>query len=315
MAMVAFAASGQTQAAKDFPPKQIIIATGFPVGSGPDRFVRPFAEELSKILGVPVVVDNKPGGNGVVGLAHYRNLPDDGSYVYWGEPAVLYNYPFQFGNNELISNLETLVPGTYANLAMIVSPNINNVDDLKNAIKKSGFFGTYAPGSPGQMYSYQVAKALKVPVDTVLYKDYGQWHLDVASGQLAFSFTTVASSLPLVNAGKTKMLAITGDRRDPQHPNVPTIDELFGRKTGITAPYTCSVFYIHRSAPPEIKAKMREAFQQAMVSPRVKETLEKVSYYHLAPTAKTQEEIERWAKEDHNKHLRFLKELNINVKP
>jgi tripartite-type tricarboxylate transporter receptor subunit TctC len=315
-AMFALTAAAQSASANSNLSTQIVIVTGFPVASGPDRFVRPFADELSKTLNVPVIVENRPGGNGIIGLNYYKDLPRDKHYVYWGEPAVMYNYPLMFGGKtDLVSNLEVLMPGTYANLAMIVNPDIKNLADLKKAIKKSAFFGTYAPGAPGQMYSYQVAKALKEPISTVLYKDYGQWHIDTSTGQLAFSFTTVASSLPLVNMGKTKMLAITGDRRDPQHPDVPTLDELFGYKTGITAPYTSSVFYIHKDTPQAIKDSLRSAFQKYMTTARVKETLEKVSYYHLAPETKTAADMERFNKKEQDLHYKFLKELKIDVKP
>jgi tripartite-type tricarboxylate transporter receptor subunit TctC len=115
--------------------------------------------------------------------------------------------------------------------------------------------------------------------------------------------------------GKTKMLAITGDRRDPQHPDVPTLNELFGYKTGITAPYTSSVFYIHKDAPQAIKDSLRSAFQKNMTTARVKETLEKVSYYHLAPETKTAADMERFNKKEQDLHYKFLKELKIDVKP
>jgi len=299
--------------ANTFPNKSITIITSFPAGSGPDGYARPLVEELSRILKVPVVLDNRPGGGGVVSLTQFNNEPADAYHIYFTDPVVINNYTAIYGRDDLVKNIKMLTPGTFTNLVLITSTNINDAKDLTKAIQKTPLYGSYASGSPGQMYSIQLTRFLNLPSDLILYKDYSQWLLDISTQRLPYSFVTMASGKALEKAGKIKFLAVADNKRDPAYPDVPTVDELFGKKLGLEAPSTGAAFYIKKEISQEEEKVLRNAFRLAFTNPAVKEALESRNYKRWAPNAQDNE-IENVMSKDAQLNQRLLSKFNIDIK-
>lgn len=296
--------------AQDFPSKPVTIVTSFPVGAGPDGVVRAMAQELTKIWNQPVIVDNRPGGNGAVSLGVFNQLPADGYTIYLTDPTVIYAYPLVYGKDDLTSNVKTLIPSTTTDLVLVTSPNIANAKDLQAAMQRSPSYGSWAIGSTSQMYASQVASVLGVKAEHLPYKDYGQWLTDVSNQHLSYSFSTMASAQALYRAGRLKFLAIAADERNSQYPDVPTIDELIGKKTGIFGPKTGAAFYIKKTVSVEAEAALRAGFRKAYETDRVKEAISSRGYKRW--TARDQE-IDRVMAEDEAKYHRLIKQLNIKL--
>jgi len=296
-----------------FPNKPITVITSFPVGSGPDGYGRPLVKELSSILKVPVILENRPGGGGVVSLSAFNNEPANGYHVYFTDPAVINNYVTIYKQDDLVKNIKMLVPGTMTDLVLITAPSITSARDLANAIQKNPHYGAYALGSPGHMYSIQLGNQLNITSELILYKDYGQWLLDISTQRLPYSFITMASGQALEKANKVKFLAITATSRDPAYPDVPTVDELFGKKLRLEAPATGSAFYIKKNVPAEDIKILRDAFQQAFSAPSVKEALESRRYNRWAPSAQG-DNIDEVMNKDAQLTRKLLKQFNIDLK-
>ena len=296
-----------------FPNRPITVITSFPVGSGPDGYVRPLVKELSGILKVPVILENRPGGGGVVSLASFNTEPADAYHIYFTDPVVIDNHVTIYKKDDLVKNIKMLVPGTITDLVLITAPSITSARDLANAIQKNPHYGSYAPGSPGHIYSMQLDNQLNITSELILYKDYGQWLLDISTQRLPYSFITMASGQALEKANKVKFLAITARSRNPAYPDVPTMDELFGKKLQLEAPATGAAFYIKKNVPAEDIKILRDAFQQAFLAPSVKEALESRRYNRWAPSARGVEIDEAMIK---NAQLtqKLIKQFKIDLK-
>lgn len=298
--------------AADFPTKPVTIITSFPVGSGPDGYARQLTESLTKKLGVPVILDNRPGANGVVSLEAFNRAPRDGHTVYFTDPTIVNGYQLVYSKDNLTVNLKTLVPATMTDLVLVTSTKINSYSELKQAMEKNPSYGSWAVGSTGQMYSEQLARYMKVTATHIPYRDYGQWFIDLSNQAMPYSFATMASAQALERAGKIKFLAIAASHRDPMYPAVPTIDELVGKKTGIYGPRTGAAFYISKDIPADAENSLRNAFKEALQTPNVKEAIASRNYKHW--TINSDAGINKAMAEDASQYYQLIKDLSIDIR-
>jgi len=292
--------------AKDFPSSTITIITSFPVGSGPDSYTRALTQSLEEILKVPVVLENRPGGNGSVSLQEYKNRVADGYSIYFTDPTVINAYPLVYGKSELIKNLTVLTASTSSDLMLISSTDIKNIQELQDLIKKHPYYGSWAIGSTGHIFSSQFAQYLGIDATHIPYKEYSTWLIDVSNKQLSFSFVTLASGKALEKAGKIKFLAIASQHRDADYPDVPTLDEFVGKKTNINGPKTGAAFYIDKSVPHDIQLILRNALNSAFNTENVKESIAVKNY-------KKWNASELDLNDDAERYRLLIKKLNINV--
>ena len=286
--------------------KSITIITSFPVGAGPDGYTRVLAQVLEEKLKVPVVIENKPGGNGVVSLQAFNKDVRNTYSVYLTDPTVISAYPLIYNDTKPIENLKMFFPSTSTDLMLVSSADINNISELTKLIMQHPYYGSWAIGSTGHIYGAQLANFLKTPATHVPYKDYTNWLVDVSNKSLAFSFVTMASGRALEQTGKIKFLAIAAKQRNPAYPNVPTLDEFLGKKSRIDGPTTGAAFYINKSITPEIESSLKEAFELAFSSQEFRNSIRLKNY-------------SRWIAsdsdiiEDTDKYRRLIKQLNINL--
>jgi tripartite-type tricarboxylate transporter receptor subunit TctC len=113
--------------AQTFPNKPVKIITSLPVGSGPDTISRKLAEKLSNKWGVPVVVENKPGGNGAVAFGAYADTAADGYTILSGDAGNFVGYPILYNKPEALSTIEPLTGQNMTNMMLVVAPSIKNL--------------------------------------------------------------------------------------------------------------------------------------------------------------------------------------------
>lgn len=266
---------GTAQAA--FPDRPVKIITSLPVGSGPDVILRKIAEQLTHKWGQPVIIDNKPGGNGLLALGAYNKEPADGYTLFFAGVGEVIIYPILSRNEKISSDLEPVIPMMNSEMMLITSPKNSNLNELKEAFKKNPSYGSWGVASPPHFIGLELVDSFKVsnPVH-VPYKAYGQWFTDTSSGQVTMGFATMASAGKLEKAGKLKFLAITGDKRDPDYPDVPTIKELTGKK--ISSPTPWVAFYVNKSAPLIVQKKLVDDITEVVNSKPIVDSLLAVTY-------------------------------------
>ena len=212
-----------------WPSKPIRIVVAFPPGGLTDAIARNYGEHLSGKLGVPVVIDNKPGAGAIIGIDAVAKAPADGytlgmstSGTYW-QNRVLYN--------KLPYNLDKdLTPVTvFPSGPLVVGihdkiPAKTMAEFVAWAKKNPTSMGTYAPGSYPHMVADQTNRQQGTQIQSVHYRGEAPMWLDVASGQTQIA---VGSYLAFnaVAARGVRAIGVTGNYRSPKLPDVPTLIE------------------------------------------------------------------------------------------
>lgn len=294
--------------AQTFPSKPVKIIVALPVGSGPDAIIRKVADQLSTKWSVPVVVENRPGGGGAVGLNAFNSEPADGYTLFFADVGTVAGYPILYHDDKIVENLLPVRPVIYSELMLFTSSKIQNVNELKAALKTNPTFGSWGVGSPAHINDLVVADAFGVKATHVPYKDYGQWFIDTSNQQVTAGFASVASSGKLEKAGKLRYLAITGDRRDFAFPDVPTVKEVAGKNVKTLASYVA--VYTNKKVDPAIQKKLIKDFDEVVNSNNIKASLLTVDY---RPMPISIDEFKVYANDQYNLYKKLIKQYNISI--
>ncbi len=212
-------------------PIRLVLPSG--AGGGADIFARPMAEWFSKELGQPVLVDNKPGANGVIAHEQVIRQPGDGyNLVISFAGAILGNKAMNAKiPHDTITDLKPigLIGGDGGNL-LVVNPAlpVNNLKELLAYAKgRSGGinYGSWGVGSGGHLVMESLQAETGTPMNHVPYKTVAAIPPDVVSGVLQISTIDAATPVQLIKAGRIRAIAALSPRRLPQLPDVPTLGE------------------------------------------------------------------------------------------
>ncbi|MEM5275245.1 tripartite tricarboxylate transporter substrate binding protein [Cupriavidus taiwanensis] len=231
-ALAALCASAPVGAQDAWPARPIQMVVASSAGSGTDALARLLAQRLSVSLKQPVVVDNRPGGSGVVGTSFVVKAPPDGYTLLYTTasnmviaPAVLKTIPYD-PKKSLVPIAETAEGG----VVLLVSNDlpVHSLPELVRFVKanpdKYGY-ATWSTGSSGQLTMEWLKKQTGMQTDHVPYRTSNQLLTDLASGVVKIGWTDPGAPIPFLRSGKIRAIAITGNARAPQLPEVKTMGE------------------------------------------------------------------------------------------
>ena len=267
------AASGLTVRAADvYPARPIRWLVGFAAGGASDIVVRLVAEGMQKELGVPVIVDNRPGASGNLAVSALVQSPADGYTVLHGENSVLYT-------NEHLSKLPYSPEKDFTYIGAIGKSPFTLVINPALSVRTLAEFVEYAKANPGKInYGTPGAGSPQRITMEVFQQEYGVrlTHvayrggapalLDVRSGQIEAMMSDLSISLPFIRDGGLRALAVYAPKRLASIPSIPTFSELgFG---------SVSAFILHglvgpMGMPQPIVERLNAALHVAMQSPKV----------------------------------------------
>lgn len=225
------AAPALASAPSDYPTRPIKLVVGFAPGGSADTNCRLLAQHLTGRLGQQVIVENRPGASGTIAARSVAESSPDGHtllYLTSASHAIL-PYLGDVGYDPIEDFSPVMMVGK---VGMVLIANakspVQSVDDL--VALSTGKPGEIAYASPGTASSHHLAMSL-FNLDTntqmihVPYKGSAPALNDVVAGQVPFMIDTISTSLPLIQAGKIKPIAVTSGARSPLLPNIPTIAE------------------------------------------------------------------------------------------
>jgi len=265
-------------AAAAFPEKQITIVTPFPAGSSSDLIPRLVAPLVSKSLGVPVIVENRAGANGSLGAAAVARAPADGHTILLGTTGVLAINQWIYAKPQYLPERDfaPIINAAATPNLLVVHPSVkaDTMKDLVALAKAQPGKLTYASAGNGstshlcgaELEHYSGANIVHVP-----YKGPAPAAVDLLGGTVTMMCDNFSNVLQYVKAGKLKAIAVTGPRRSPLLPNVPTSAEAgypdvqAGIWYGFVAP---------AGTPKEAVDKLNGAIAQALHNPGVKAQLD-----------------------------------------
>jgi tripartite-type tricarboxylate transporter receptor subunit TctC len=270
-AVVAAGASAQA-----YPTKPIKFIVPFTAGSGTDIIARTVGDAMSKSMGQPIIIDNKPGAGGTIGAAQVAKSEPDGYTVLIHSSGHVLNpaiYPSL--SYDTLKDLTGVTPLVALPNVLVVSPSRGwkTVADVVAAAKAKPGQMNYASagiGSATHMNGEKFKLRAGIDVLHVPFKGTPEALSDIIGGRNDFFFAPLSSSLPLIKDGKVQALAVSTSTRSPALPNVPTTIE-----AGIAgSDYTFWVGLIAPSATPAplIKRLHDEAIK-ALASPEVQARL------------------------------------------
>jgi tripartite-type tricarboxylate transporter receptor subunit TctC len=218
-----------------YPSRPIKAVVPFAAGSATDQIGRAFADHMSKTLGQPVVIDNRPGVNGMLGAAEVAKAAPDGYTILIGTNST--NAALKYLQKQLPYDQDkAFAPVAYmGSVPLIVAINndvpAKNLKELVALAKSKPGHVTFASASTSQLVSTEMLASMAgVQLLNVPYKAGPAAMIDLLGGQVMMFTADFAVMLPQVKAGKVRGLAVTSSKRSPAIPELPTVNEALGLK-------------------------------------------------------------------------------------
>jgi tripartite-type tricarboxylate transporter receptor subunit TctC len=221
-----------TVAAQEFPSRPVRIVVPFAAGGGVDILTRTLAQHLGERLGQQVLVENRPGAGGNLGVDAVAKAPADGYTLLMAttgthtiNPGLYAKLPFDAERDFKPITLIASVPNL-----LVVNPTLNvgsAAELIALARSKPGqlSFASFGNGTSNHLSGEMLKTLTGIQVTHVPYKSAPQAVTDLMAGQTAFAFVNMPLALPHVRSGKLKALAVTGARRSAATPEFPTMQE------------------------------------------------------------------------------------------
>ena len=274
---LAAAAAGTAQAQAWPTAKPVTLLVPFPPGGSTDMIARTLGAKLQEQLGGSFVVENKAGAGGTVGAALAKRAAPDGYTVFVSSlgPLVIGPHLVKGVQYDALKDFDYLTVAVQAPNILTVpagSPHKSFADFLAFIKANPGkmSFASAGNGSSDHLTAELFWQATGTSAVHVPYKGGAPALSDLLGGQVDATFMNINTGLPSIKAGKLRALAITGNKRSPLLPDVPTMDEL-GLKS-VTV-YSWQAFAAPKGLPADIKSKLHAALVAGLADPQVKTKL------------------------------------------
>ena len=299
--------------AQAFPNKPVRLIVTYPPGGSSDLMGRLMAKKLSELWGQPVIVENKGGAAGSIGMDFAaRQAPDGYSFVLGNfGPALV---------NPLMSKVSYNMEKDFIPISLTASgPNVlvvpanspyKNLQELLDAAKAKPNalnFGTSGPGSMSHIATEMIMRQSGVQMTHVPYKGGGLALVDLMAGQIDFIVSDALPAAEHIKSGKLRPLAITSGSRTPLVPGVPTFSE--GGLPGFVALTWWGVF-LPAATPKDIQDKYYSSLVKVMGDPEIKERFAAMG---VQAQATTPEEFKAYLAAENARYSKLIVENKIKA--
>jgi tripartite-type tricarboxylate transporter receptor subunit TctC len=218
--------------AQTYPQKPVRLVVPYTAGGAGDIFARTMAQKIGEALGHQVIVDNRPGANGIIGMELVAKAPPDGYTIVMGNSAPMVLNPSLYSKlpYDPVRDFAPITLGTLYPYIVIVHPSVpaRSLEALV-ALARSRpgelQYGSSGPGGANHLAGEMFKRAAKIDIVHVPFKGSAPALADVLAGHIPIMFDTIVTTLPQLKARKVRALAVTGSHRARQVPDVPTIAE------------------------------------------------------------------------------------------
>ena len=305
-------------AQEGFPSRPIRIITAFAPGSATDIIARLTGEQMQKVVGQNVIVENKPGAFGIVAIEEMARARPDGHTLMVGNIStsvltpLLYRKKFTIDPDKDIAIVSRVA----------ILPNLFAVTGGNFPPKTMAEFIAYAKERPGKVryasnaigsfphYDMEIfSRRAGIQMEHIPYKGGPPEYLkDKVSGDIQASFVNAASSAAFIKSGQLRALAVVGERRLPEYPDVPTMAEV--GFPGVGTPLW-SAIYAPGATPPDVLEKLNAAMQKALGAPEFAESVKK-QFVQPAPSGSLAQTRE-WLRGEFAKWNAIINEVKVEV--
>lgn len=309
---VASAQGRAGDAARDYPTRPIRIIVAQAPGSGPDIMARIIGQKLTEAWGQQVVVDNRPGANGIIGLEAAAKSKADGYTLTLAVPSALTMNPYVYKKlpYDTFRDFAPITQTATNTFGLIVNPSlpVKMVKDLV-ALGKARpgelNYGSFGVGNQTHLAGELFAAQTGIRMVHVPYKGQTPAVVELLSGQVALMFTPMLGAYQHVQTGKLKLIATCGEKRAAAFPDVPTMTEagytnvVITGWTGLLAPAGTAQDIINR---------LQTEVTKHLLSPELKETL---SAQGAEPVSSSPAEFAAFIKSEAAKWSKVIKQAGL----
>ncbi len=292
-----------SQAFAAYPDKPVTIIVPFPPGGSTDMVARAIAPRLQQQLGQPFVVDNRAGATGAIGATAVKNAAPDGYTILVASIGVYAINPFiqKKLQYDPVKDLDPITVAVRAPNVLVTSPNFaaKSVPDLIALLKKNPDKITFATSGAGSSDHLTAALFWQKTGTTgihVPYKGGAPAITDLLAGHADVSFQNINAVISHIKAGKLKALAVTGEKRSPLLPDVPTLGEAGVQGVNV---FSWQAVAGPKGLPADVRKKLHEGIVAALNDPENRKRMEDVGFEIVANTPEQMaqfqaQELERW---------------------
>ena len=312
LAAATLAVSSAAAWAQTFPVRPIKLVIAFPAGGPTDITMRQLAENASKILGQPVIIDNKPGAGGTLPAQALQTAQPDG-YTLAQMPLGVFRLPYTTKINwDPVKDINYVINVTGYAFGIVVPAD--------SPFKTWADFVAYAKANPGKLTygstgtftsphltTELIAQKAGIELQHVPYKGSADLMLATVSGQLMAAADSTGFA-PQVEAGKLRVLNTWGDKRLAKFPDAPTLKEL-GYDTVQNSPFGIGA---PKGTPPEVVQKVHDAFKKAMEEPSYVAALGR---YDMLPNYMSSADYTKFAQDTFGREKALIEKLGLAKAP
>jgi tripartite-type tricarboxylate transporter receptor subunit TctC len=302
-----------SEALAQYPSRAIKVIVPIPPGGAPDIAARVIGQKLSEILAVPVVVDNHAGSNGNIAGDLVAKSPPDGYTLLLGQDSLVAINPHLYAKMPFdplkdLAPVATLVANQFV-LAVNPSLPVKSFQEFIEYARRTTPPLAYASGGNGSQHhlSMEILKQ-RAGMDLlhVPFKGGAPATMATVAGDTSAMFAGTSTSAQ-IKAGKLRALAVTGARRSPEFPELPTIGEFY---PGYEVTIWLALF-APAGTPEPVLARLRAAVETALAAPDVKQKLNAAGGLEPFPT--TPDEFAALIRRDYEKYGKIVKAIGIKV--
>jgi tripartite-type tricarboxylate transporter receptor subunit TctC len=308
------AASGQASAQAPYPSRPIRLIVPYPPGAGTDFTAREIGQQYSKVLGQPVVIDNRPGAAAIIGHALAAKSPPDGYTLLLGTTGGLVSGPALVGSripydplkDFTTIGLATYVPYALAVTASLPANNVKELIDLARASPRKLNVASPGVGTPNHLGAAQLMTLTGIELVHVPYKGGSLAVTDLIAGNVQILVTGLLQLLPHHRAGRLRILGVGHQQRLKAYPDIPAIAETVPGYYntgwwGIVAP---------AGTPKEIVERLNAIMNKALAAP---ETIQRFEQNGLEVATTTPQGFHDMIVADLQMWKKLIKDARISV--
>jgi tripartite-type tricarboxylate transporter receptor subunit TctC len=308
--------AGNPARAADYPSHPIKLEVGFPAGGASDVAARAIAARMGAELKQSIIVENRPGAASNLASEYVAKAAPDGYTILFGTISLSINGSlYKNLNFDAVKDFQAVAEVASSPFILMVNPTmlpeVKTVKDLIAAAKAAGdrplTYATAGNGSGSHLFMELFASMAGIKMQAIPYRGAAPALSDVLGGRVPLDFDNIITSLPLVENGKLRALAMSSATRATSAPTIPTMAEAGVPGYDATAWFG---LFVPRGTPAEVVKKISDAANVAVQDPQVRKTLQGLG---AEPVVSNPEAYTRFFRSEVDKWAKVIRDANVQI--